>query len=285
MKRTSIILLVIVIIVGIVTWIVLTRTPLPQAAKGILQQASDITTTGKVKSNFSLSKRLSAYDINVDTHNGIVTLSGRVPSEIDKDLAVGVAKDTTGVIEVTNQLTVEPGIRLSEESLRESARIADLEIQADLRERLSSSPELGKENIQIAVEKRSVTLSGEVTSPKQKVGAEQVARSLSNISEVINLLSVRNPESGRNETPGVGANTSPDQTLSRQVQFALFNERENFTDINAIKSENKEAVVTLSGKVASKSERALAERIVRDLSGVKKVQNQLEVSILVQRND
>ncbi len=285
MKRNSIVLLVIVIVAGIVIWVVMTRTRLPQAAQGVMQQASDITTTGKVKSNFSLSKRLSVYDIEVNTQNGIVTLSGRVPTEIDKDLAVGVAKDTTGVTEVTNQLIVEPGIRPSEESLRENARIADLEIQADLRERLSSSPELGKENIQITVKNKSVTLSGDVTSPRQKAGAEQVARSLNNITEVMNVLSVRNPEAGRDETPGVSAVTSQDQNLSKQVQFALFNERDSFSDVGAIKSQNNEAVIILSGKVTSKSERALAERIVREVSGVKKVQNQLEISLVSQRNE
>jgi hyperosmotically inducible periplasmic protein len=284
MKRTSIIILAIMMVVGIVTWIVVTRTPLPQAAKGVLQQASDMTTTGKVKSNFSLSKRLSVYEINVDTQNGVVTLTGRVPTEIDKDLASSVAKDTRGVTEVSNQLIVEAGIQPSQETLRESARVGDLEIQADLRERLLSSPELGKEPIQIIVKNRSVTLSGEVTSPKQKAGAEQVARSVNNVTEVHNLLSVRSPEFGRNETPGLDTATTPDQALSKQIQFALFNERENFTDVNAIKAENKEAVIILTGKVVSKSERALAERIVRDVTGVKAVQNQLEVSYIDQRS-
>jgi hyperosmotically inducible periplasmic protein len=230
MKRSSIILLIVVVLVGIVLWVVMTRTQLPQAAQGVMQQAADLTTTGKVKSNFSLSKRLSIYDINVNTQNGLVTLSGRVPTEIDKDLAAGVAKDTTGVREVTNQLIVEPGIRPSEESLRENARIADLEIQADLRERFASSPELGQENIQIAVKDKQITLSGEVTSPRQKAGAEQVARSLNNVSGVTNALSIRHPEAGRNETPGVSTESAADQALSQQVQFALFHERESFTD-------------------------------------------------------
>ena len=279
MKRSSLIFLAVIVIVGLTVWVVMTRTQIPQAAQGVMQQASDMTTTGKVKSNFSLSKRLSIYDINVSTQNGIVTLSGRVPTEIDKDLAVSVAKDTTGVKEVSNQLVVEPGIRPSEESLRENARIADLEIQADLRERFASSPELGKENIQITVKDKGVTLSGEVTSPRQKTGAEQVARSLNGVTEVTNVITVRNTELGRNETPGVNPDSTPNQALNKQIQFALFSERDTFSDVGTIESESKDGVVTLSGKVKSKAEAALAERIVRTVSGVKEVRNQLVVAL------
>lgn len=278
MKRSSLIFLVVLIVVGLTVWVVLTRTQIPQAAQGVMQQAADMTTTGKVKSNFSLSKRLSIYDINVSTQNGAVTLSGRVPTEIDKDLAAGVAKDTTGVKEVSNQLVVEPGIRPSDETLRENARIADLEIQADLRERLASSPELGKENIQINVKDKAVTLSGEVISPRQRIGAEQVARSLNGVKEVTNLITVQKAELGRNETPGVNPDSTANQALNQQIQFALFSERDNFSDVGAIQSESKDGIVTLSGRVRSKAESALAERIARTVSGVKEVRNQLAIT-------
>ena len=279
MKRSGLIFLAVIIVIGLVVWFAITRTQLPRAAQGVMQQASDLTTTGKVKSNFSLSKRLSIYDIDVSTQNGVVMLSGRVPTEIDKDLAAGVAKDTTGVKEVSNQLVVEPGLRPSEESLRESARIADLEIQANLRERFASSPELAKESIQIAVKNNVVTLSGEVTAPRQKTGAEQVARSLNGVKDVTNTISVLNAELGRNETPGVSTDNAPNQALNKQVQFALFNERDNFSDVGAIHAESKDGIVTLSGKVNSKAESALAERIARTVSSVKDVRNLLSVAL------
>ncbi|MFN7927919.1 MAG: BON domain-containing protein [Blastocatellia bacterium] len=273
MRRSPLILLAVVVLVGVVIWIAMSRTRLPEAAQGVMQQAADLTTTGKVKSNFSLSKRLSIYDLKVATQNGVVTLTGRVPTEIDKELAASVAKDTTGVTGVTNQLVVESGLRPSEQSLRETARIADLEIQADLRERYASSPELSGENIQITIKDRNVTLSGEVTSPQQKAGAEQVARSINNIQNVTNMLAVKDVTAGRNETPGVSSDSS--QRLGKQVQFALFNERDNFVEVGAINVDTKDGIVTLSGNVSSKAERALAERITRDVNGVQTIRNQL----------
>ena len=144
------------------------QSPVPRAAGEVLQQASDATTTGKVASAFALSKRLSAYDIGVTTQAAVVKLTGQVPSEIDKELAENVAQDTTGVKHVINQLQVEPAVKPSEVSLRESGRIADLEIQADLRERLAASPELADKAMQISVQNRTVTLTGQVETPAQK---------------------------------------------------------------------------------------------------------------------
>ena len=247
----------------------------PQAASQVLQRASDTTITGKVKSAFALSKRLSAYDIGVSTQTAIVTLTGQVPSEIDKELAGNVARDTTGVNQVSNQLQVEPAVKPSEASLREAARIADLEIQADLRERLAASPELAGKAIQIQVQDRKITLAGQVETPAQKTGAEQLARSLPNVTEVSNQLTVGNPAAEQMEIPGLATR---DAELCRQISFALFTERENFREVGALKVDCKDGRVTISGTVAVRAERALALRIVREVKGVTSVNNQILVN-------
>lgn len=251
------------------------QAPVPQAASQVLQQASDTTTTGKVKSAFALSKRLSVYEIGVTTQTSVVTLSGQVPTEIDKELAGNVARDTTGVNQVNNQIQVEPAVKPSEASLREGARIADLEIQADLRERLSASSELAGKPIQINVQNRKVTLTGQVETPAQKTGAEQLTRSIAGVTEVDNQLSVNNPAAEQMEVPGVA---TKDAELSRQIGFALFTERDNFRAVGAIKVDCKEGLVTLTGTVPVRAERALAERIVRGVKGVTTVNNQIQVN-------
>ncbi len=253
------------------------QSRVPRAAGQMIQQATDATTSGKVKSAFMLSKRLSVYDIEAITQNGVVTLSGQVPSEIDKELAEKVARDTRGVNQVSNQLIVEPQIKPSEASLRESKRIADLEIQADLRERLAASPELSGKTIQITVTNRNITLVGEVETPAQKSGAEQLARSLANVTGVTNQLSVSNPSAPQQEIPGV---STKDAEISRQIGFALFTERENFTDLSAIKVDCKDGQVTLFGSVPTRAERALAWRIAREVKGASVVNNQIQIAAI-----
>jgi osmotically-inducible protein OsmY len=165
----------------------------------------------------------------------------------------------------------------SETSLREGARIADLEIRADLQERLAASPELKGKEIQVSVQDRVVTLAGQVETPAQKTGAEQLARSISNVANVINNLSVGNPNAPLTEVPGM---PTKDGELARQVSFALFNERENFVNPGAIKVESRDGRVTLSGSVASRAERALAERVARDVKEAQSINNQLTVSAM-----
>lgn len=61
---------------------------------------SDAWITSKVKSSFLFSRNLPGTDINVDTRDGVVTLSGAVASGAERDLAIEVAKGIRGVKEV-----------------------------------------------------------------------------------------------------------------------------------------------------------------------------------------
>ncbi|HYE74797.1 MAG TPA: BON domain-containing protein [Blastocatellia bacterium] len=279
MIRRILVLLLVLVALGVGAYLYFApNSRVPDAAQTVLAQASDATTTGKVKSAFVLSKRLSAYDINVDTSGGVVTLSGKVPSEIDRELAEGVARDTTGVKQVTNQLIVDPAVQPSEASVRESSRVADLEIQADVREKLAASETLRGQAIQTSVKDRVVTLQGEVETPAQKTGAEQVARAVPNVANVTNNLSVKNPSANQTAVPGIPESEAKDKELARQVSFALFNARENFVNAGDIKAECRDGEVTLIGSVASKAERILAEKIAQDVAGVKSVRNSLTVN-------
>jgi len=277
-RKTLITVLLLIIALGLFVYFTATGRSLLGRVWGESQSADDIARTNKVKSAFSLSKRLSAYDINVVAKDGAVTLTGQVPTEVDKQLAGSVVKDIPDISRVDNQLQVNPGIKPSETSLREGMRVTDLEIRADLNEKLAMSQALQGQNVQATVQDRTVTLTGRVESPAQKTGAEQLARSIPNVVDVVNNLEVSNPAAGQNETPGVPEASSKNKDLTNRVLFALFNERENFADVGLIKAAGREGNVTLTGSVASRAEKALAERITRDVDGVKGVVNQLTVA-------
>jgi len=67
---------------------------------------SDTAVTTKVKSQIVANATLRQADISVTTNNGVVTLSGHVPSEEVHQLALGMARSTGGVTRVEDQLTV-----------------------------------------------------------------------------------------------------------------------------------------------------------------------------------
>jgi sporulation protein YlmC with PRC-barrel domain len=76
------------------------------AAYAMKETSSDVTLTAKVKTALSLSKRIPASQINVDSMGDMVTLRGEVPSDQVKMLAEEIARDTRGVREVQNHLYV-----------------------------------------------------------------------------------------------------------------------------------------------------------------------------------
>jgi osmotically-inducible protein OsmY len=64
---------------------------------------SDAWITSKVKSTLLFSRNVSGTDISVETHDGVVTLEGRVASDAEKALAVELARDIRGVQRVDDR--------------------------------------------------------------------------------------------------------------------------------------------------------------------------------------
>jgi hyperosmotically inducible periplasmic protein len=67
---------------------------------------NDGAVTAKIKSKMALDDTVKALSIDVDTDNGVVTLSGSVTSQAEKAKAVQLAKDTDGVSSVVDRLVV-----------------------------------------------------------------------------------------------------------------------------------------------------------------------------------
>lgn len=62
--------------------------------------------TAKIKSKMALDDTVKALDIDVDTNDGVVTLSGTVHSAAERTRAVQLARETSGVTSVNDRLIV-----------------------------------------------------------------------------------------------------------------------------------------------------------------------------------
>jgi hyperosmotically inducible periplasmic protein len=62
--------------------------------------------TAKIKSKMTLDDTLDAIRIDVDTSDGVVTLTGTVNTEAQHQRALQLAKETDGVRQVVDRLTV-----------------------------------------------------------------------------------------------------------------------------------------------------------------------------------
>ena len=70
------------------------------------QIVDDGTITAAIKTKLIRSKYVDAVKVDIDTHNGIVTLNGKVSNFIAREQAEALAVETKGVKSVINKLEV-----------------------------------------------------------------------------------------------------------------------------------------------------------------------------------
>ena len=70
---------------------------------------TDAGLTTKVKAKLAADDTVKAYQIDVDTKDKVVTLSGSVDSQAAKDQAVSLARSSEGVADVVDNITVSGG--------------------------------------------------------------------------------------------------------------------------------------------------------------------------------
>lgn len=77
------------------------------AARDAKDALGDGALTAKIKAKMALDDTVKALDLNVDTTNGVVTVSGKVRSAAERDRALALARETDGVRQVVDKTTME----------------------------------------------------------------------------------------------------------------------------------------------------------------------------------
>jgi osmotically-inducible protein OsmY len=71
------------------------------------QRLEDMGITAHIKAHLLGHELVDGFRIHVDTEDGVVTLSGNVQSDDEKEIALHLAWNTPGVLRVNNSLRVE----------------------------------------------------------------------------------------------------------------------------------------------------------------------------------
>jgi len=145
-------------------------------------QIDDALITAKVKAKLIEDPVTKARKIDVDTVNGIVTLTGVVESEKEIERAIEIAKSVPGVKKVVNNLRV--GKRGFKNYL------SDKEITAKIKAKLIADPELKALSIDVDTVNGVVTLTGVVENERQKERAVRHAKSVEGVRAVVVNLQV-----------------------------------------------------------------------------------------------
>jgi len=145
----------------------------------------DPAITASVKTRLMNDRMINASQIGVETQQGLVTLSGVVPSSDQKMRAEQLTHEVPGVTRVANHLQV-----LSS-SAPPPAMPDDLTITAAVKERLASDRVTNLMRINVDTTRHIVYLNGVVPSSDQKMRAELLASQVNGVTQVVNNLQVQ----------------------------------------------------------------------------------------------
>src|ERR1700676_2858550 len=159
-SRLILMLILLVVLAGGIYYAYTQNASLQGAFHSVKESTEDATTTSRVRTALLLSKRVSPFDIKVQTIQGEVTLTRQVPSAEAKTVAGAIVQDTAGVKQVHNDLGINPTAERNPETERLGERVADLEVKTVVGDALSKSPELKDKNIDVQVKNRTVILGG-----------------------------------------------------------------------------------------------------------------------------
>ena len=191
-------------------------------------------------------------NIGVAVSDGIVTLTGHVPSYAQKRSAERAVLRVEGVEGVANDMKV----RLPNKFER-----SDTDIAKAARRAIEWHTQLPADKIKVKVDDGWVTLEGSVHWNYQRNRAEHAVRYLTGVRGVANQLSVKTKP-----MPG---------DVRDKIRKALA--RHAGQEVDRLSITVEDGTVTLRGTVDSWSDRDEIERAVWDAPGVTRVKNKLKV--------
>jgi hyperosmotically inducible periplasmic protein len=148
------------------------------------RSVADSAITAIVKSKLAVDNETSSSNINVDTRGGVVTLTGIVMTQANKEQAERIAMNTEGVTRVINNITVETD---GEHADAAGMSASDLAILSKIKTRYVAEDVIGAK---VEVRDGVVTLTGNVENPQIRVRAENIARATSGVKSVNNMIEV-----------------------------------------------------------------------------------------------
>ncbi|WP_449356040.1 BON domain-containing protein [Alishewanella longhuensis] len=221
----------------------------------------------QIWTTYALSPYLRANTLSVSVAAGKATLTGHVAEDVHKELAGEIAAGVTGIDKVDNQIVVDADHKAKPDAGKRSYGevIDDASITAAVKSKLLWSKHTEGMDTKVVTNSGKVQLTGTVASEQAKQQAEKLAKNTEGVRSVANLLEVTERSSTDADTGSVIA----DSWITTKVKSTyMYSSNVASSDISVT---TNAGVVTLTGKVESGVEQALAVELAQNIRGVKSV--------------
>lgn len=158
---------------------------------------SDVGITTAVKSKLAADDTVKAYKIDVDTREGVVTLTGEVPSQAAKETAVQITRATDGVTSVVDNLTITmagadrgTGDATAATAGRVGEVASDAMLASSIKTKLLADPDVAALKIDVDSSNGVVTLTGTVKTAAERDVALRIARDTEGVKSVVDRLKI-----------------------------------------------------------------------------------------------
>ena len=179
---------------SIIAALVLGTTAMGAQANSWENESKDAWIDGKAETVLLMNTNLNNFDINTDVKNGKVVLTGKVNSELDKELAEELVLSLDGVSDVENSLTVVKSMDTKDKSKDmmddDDNDLTDAKITTVITTRFLFDSEVGGTDIDVDTDNGVVTLNGSVESEAEKQLAVKIAKNAEDVRDVVDKLSI-----------------------------------------------------------------------------------------------
>lgn len=153
----------------------------------------DSVITAKVKASMAVDSTVKASHIEVSTQDKVVTLTGNINSQAEKDRALEIARSASGVTNVVDMLEVRTGAESGEApdpELTVGQHVDDAMITAAVKTRLLDDPQVKGMKIDVDTRQGVVFLTGTARSQDEVDRAVELARKTEHVKDVKPNLSI-----------------------------------------------------------------------------------------------
>lgn len=266
------------------------------AADTMSQDVTEARQESQIWTTYALSPYLRANDLKVSVNDGKATLTGTVEEDVNKDLAKQIALGVKGITSVDNQIEVRADYTPAKRSTTDrdfGEVVDDASITSAVKSKLVWSRNTDGMSTDVDTNRGKVRLTGTADTAAEKDLAGRLAANTKGVVSVDNQLVVKpgnrhayGHANGADRTKGDKADKAKDNVkgtakegkadvadgwITTKVKSTfMYSSNVDGSDITV--STNK-GIVTLSGKVDSGAERALAIELAQNVRGVKSVQS------------